>query len=855
MRKTLSTIMLLAASTLLLAACGGGGNDDTSGKDSSSSEVPTLPDNLANGAFEYVSASGAERTEILGALEKYAVDTHLTGLTFMGNGGYVMYQTNVQKGTNTYIPGYGFGILGEGDITGDLAGETNNAWKRYYHTYEVEDPGMINYMDNQGSVVGDLMGYTASSYFDTFMSSTKDSYNWVAGTSLVDRPIALNPNTGEFDASYKGTSKTFRFPVRVGSQLKYSTNSETFAEFNGREVELEDYITAYKIYFTQAYGLKRSSENLDKNSSIAGARAYYEASKDGFNEEAWKNIGISAYEEAGQSFLQFTFNGSCTPFYAMYYLAGGMFQPVPAEFIEAIGDGDFTQGVKNWGKYDTGKTLSPKDTWLSTGPYTIERWDTNQQIVFKKNPYYFDDAHYKIGGVHINILTAAATNAEAAFNEFLNNKLSAVGIPKSKLAEYRTDPRTTQTASSSNFKLNINTCDQETWEGLFGVDGSVMQTPVSEYYQCKPIMNNDDFIDGISYAINRIELATNAGVTPAFEYFADTYLIDPENGVSYNSTDAHRAAVADQVAGTDGYGYSLELAKQSFKKAADTLVEQGKYTAGQTVQVDIVWMSQTNITNYGDAIEGYIENAFNASGATFRLDINNYYPSTNYMDCYYKMMEGQFDIGFGSISGNEYDPLNFFEVLKSDNSSGFTLNWGTNTNVIDPYHLIEYDNKTWSFDALWTAADHGAYVEDGCNSPLCKLLSIAVTRETDGGLTVAFRAKETIIDEDTFGFVFAFCLYAYTDDVNYSDYYEEYVYFDEEVAEEDNGRFFVLDDDGAYTYTFEAEFVEEWLEIYPAEELAGQGLDFYFANYLLGSGNVSFAGTYWQGYIPAIPVA
>ena len=81
-------------------------------------------------------------------------------------------------------------------------------------------------------------------------------------------------------------------------------------------------------------------------------------------------------------------------------------------------------------------------------------------------------------------------------------------------------------------------------------------------------------------------------------------------------------------------------------------------------------------------------------------------------------MVGQFDLGFGSVSGNSYNPLNFLEVLKSDNSSGFTLNWGIDTNEINVKNSISYKDKAWSFDALWTAADQGAYVKDGKNAQI-----------------------------------------------------------------------------------------------------------------------------------------
>ena len=54
------------------------------------------------------------------------------------------------------------------------------------------------------------------------------------------------------------------------------------------------------------------------------------------------------------------------------------------------------------------------------------------------------------------------------------------------------------------------------------------------------------------------------------------------------------------------------------------------------------------------------------------------------------------------------------KVLKSDNTSGFTLNWGLDTSEIntDTGNYINYDGKIWSFDGLWTAATKGALIDN-----------------------------------------------------------------------------------------------------------------------------------------------
>ena len=827
----------------------------------------------ADGAFSYVYASGEDRQNILGALEKWAVENKLTGLTLYGDGGYVMYNTRIQKGTENYLPGYGFGILGEGSIKSDLEAETNPDWKRYYHSYETSDPSSLNYMDDKGSVVGDLIGYVTSGYFDTKMNNQKTGYVWVnaLSESANNRPIPMDLSEST------GMAKTYRIPLKVGDAMHYATlskNSE-IAKYNGREVALEDYLTPYKIYYTKAYGLARSAENLEGASSISGSKEYYNASADGFNAKAWEGIGIKVLEDAGKSYIEFKFNNACTPFYAMYYLTSGMFAPVPESFITLLGNGDFAKGVETWGKNSKDASLSPADTFLSTGPYVTERWDKDDQIVFKKNELYeedIDDMRYDIPGVHLNILPAAANDPEAAFNEFIAGKIDASGIPSTKLAEFKSDPRTTTTTDSSTYKLNMNTCTQEQWELLFGENGSIVKTPKSQYWKCEPAMSNKDFLSGISFALNRKELAESLGRTPTGNFFGASYMQDPENGISYNSTQAHADAVKSLQEGTDGFGYNLQLAKAAFSRASEQLIADGIYKAGDTIEIEIAWQTKSQESTTHNPIKSYIEAAF--EGNPLKINVK-FHAGAVWSDVYYKkMMVGQFDIGFGSVSGNTYNPLNFMEVLRSDNSAGFTLNWGVDTNSVDG--TLVYNDLVWSYDALWKAADQGAIVSHGQEAPFWGLNSAEVLKQADGSILVVLYVDETIIDNDTYGYLGYFCIYATTDGDKYSDY-SEYYFFpyladQNGVPVDENGdplaegvqpianpNWTYNEEKGCYEIKISKAFIDAWMAAYPQDKVAAQGFDAYFCVSFLGEVVLSAYGTdpyvagFWTGRLDKLP--
>ena len=637
------------------------------------------------------------------------------------------------------------------------------------------------------------------------MNETKDGYEWI-GALANEKPQAMNAS------SVTGLATKYKFEVKIGSQLKYNTLSTAMAQYKGTEVQIEDYLTPYKLIHTKANGWARGAENLEGASAIKGMSAYYNASATGFNEAAWANVGLKAYEENGKGYIEVEFVQPCNSFYAMYYLASSLYAPIPQAFIDAIG------GAANYGKFDTTKGLTPVDTTLATGPYVLESWELDKQIVFKKNELYHDKTLYQgWDGVHVAILAAVTTDPEAAYKEFEAGKLTSCSIPSTKLDELKNDPRACKTVGATTTKLNVNTCTQEEWEKMFGEEGTISPTAKEDYWQCEPALSNEDFIKGLSYALNRVEFAEKFGRTASVNYFGSAYMADPEAGISYNSTEAHKNAVAELLEGTDGYGYSVEKARAYFKKAAEALLASGAYKEGDTIELEIAWQTQTNVDLYQASIAKYWGDAFNhesVCGGKLTLTVKEYVGAV-WSDVYYKkMMVGQFDIGFGGISGNSLNPLNFFEVLKSDNSSGFTLNWGPDTNLVD--ENLVWDGKIWSFDALWQAGETGGYFKDGLYVPChdVEVLTDGVKNE-DGTITYTF--KGNIIDDAAKNISTTL-----TDVVIFTYFPDEakgYAY------DEDSVEFSYDKETDTITVTVSAELAEKYaskLEGYPF------GFDFYF---------------------------
>ena len=338
-------------------------------------------------------------------------------------------------------------------------------------------------------------------------------------------------------------------------------------------------------------------------------------------------------------------------------------------------------------------------------------------------------------------------------------------------------------------------------------------------------MSNTHFRQALSYAFDRLAFATAKGRVGSVNYFSSNYMSDPENGISYNATDAHKDAVKSLLANTDGYGYNLELAREYFRMALDELESDGLMSPGTkenptTIKLEIAWFDESMNEPYHKYVKQYWETAFNddsVSGGKYKLECDFWCGSTSYMECYNKIMTGQFDIGFGSISGNPLDPLSFFNVNSTDPtiSSNFTLNWAIDTNTLT--EALVYGGKRWSFDALYQTTQELSIVDKGKLAKSYELDEVESVKKDDGSydVTIVIKNNKLVTSVD----------------------FEDLVIFG---GGEDNYNEWSLDET-MYTCDYNAESDTLTIRIaVPASEIAkvpvddNQGFDVYFSFTLNG---------------------
>ena len=781
MNKKKMILLPLVSLGLVLASCGdqpgnstssnqssGGGENSsqTSGGGAYDPGEVVLPEaptgNLANGTYDFTQLNWKERSKILASLEYYALRNHSAGIPLYDDATYEQFSKRITLPSQKYLTNYGFGtsygtIDGEGQMYNSTINEPNAKWRSYFHGYTNTDSGTFNGWNSTGSDVTERTSMISSSYFGVKANSDNTAYEWVGSLSKTNAPIMLDEEgkvvsadadgyAVREDGSYytkladdgteqkvlysEATSQRWRVKVKTGADMIYHTaeTSKWKSKYDGTTVKLEDYLTPFKALLMT--NMARTAELVSDTSGFQGAMDFFYSNNKSKYFDDWENSGVGIQLNKEEGAIEFAFIQPKSSSYARTALSSSLFSPLPQEFLTDLGSGNFVAGVGEYGKIGTSKDGSYTDVFdniLTFGAYIPEYWQQNSKLVYKANKDYYEAADFHFDG-YTEVIFEGTSGDENAYKAFLNNELDEVTIPLSQLQSHKNDPTVLRTEGSTIIKLNLNTTTDDEWEYYFGEKGVISTHDKNKYWDTKALMSNDDFLDGVYFAIDRKQLADMAGKNPAVSYLSNAYMLDPNGVVSYRSSAEGKGVVANfQRAAGNEYCYSRSLAETYFKRAGDTLIAQGEYEKGEEIDLTVVYRYQKTIDNLGSYIKSYIEDAFNSANKNngLTLNLNLEVGGTQYTDTYTRMDHGEFDMAEGAVSGNVLNPLDFMNTLSTNKSlnQGFCLSWGKRTDQLheagstDRY-AATYNGVDFSYDALWNATQSFTPVDEGLATPV-----------------------------------------------------------------------------------------------------------------------------------------
>lgn len=764
-------VLFTALSTLSLASCNKGEDPVSSvinpTSASTSSSNPVSFDDLwksedeAHTSFEYKGAystgdqgvdyssiSASDKASILGDIEAYGLKNHLLGIPLFGNGGWTLVSTRISSPVNkTYIPNYGFGFEREGRITSALNSDQEKEveFREFFHHGLSDFPSEgLNPFDSNNSSSSNLLSYiTGSLYGNRLVKDSNGGYKntWEWYPSLAES----EPEAIDLD-SETNTATTWRVKVRKDDEMKFHTNSTKtisstpLSNFNGKKITAQSFVDAYRI---MCNGNNKNSYASQYTNRFVGTEDYAKETENvkvfsADDDTAWAKTGIKLIDE---NTIEFQFKSPQTKSNAMMNIS---LAPTDRDFFKLVTGYDTSSyDPLSYGKNTKLNDIyyDPSDTLLQSGPYVISNYSagstgTDNYIAMTRVDDFIDrklenNTVYNIKGHYfaINSAYGGEGGQETVFQAFKAGKLDTASIPASRKNEFTSSsPEVYVEGNTTIQSLQVNSTTEERWNEVYGKDGLNWQLQ-TDYtydeaavrdYEVKPVMSNADFLDGLYFSLNRVELAESLMANPSSKWLAEAYLMDVDSNVSYTSTYAHHRAVKEYSPET--YGYSTAIAQSKFKKAMQDLTEAGKYTAGTAsnpteITISILIMRESQRTNWASKVAKYMEDQFNAAcnSLGYKLTVEIPTAPARPSDVYATMARGAYDLASAGISGGTGDAFGMSGVYIDSWDYGLQMGVGVDTNLDTGIGGITYKGYSMSMRAAFAMVEYGepVVIENG----------------------------------------------------------------------------------------------------------------------------------------------
>lgn len=326
------------------------------------------------------------------------------------------------------------------------------------------------------------------------------------------------------------------------------------------------------------------------------------------------------------------------------------------------------------------------DTYMSYGPYQFSSYEVGKQLKFTRNENWYgysDGKHegqYQTDQVVLDVVGEHAT-ALLGFQQGLYDDVSLDSVDMQKFgnSEWLRIVNTTYT-----WRLAFND-DLETLKKLEGTSGNNKQ-----------VLANQKFRNAFSLAINRqkfVNEAVGAG-SPAYALINTLYMYDVENNPNsvYRYSDAAMKAIVSMYGIEYGEGktyktlreaydaitgYDLDEAKRLMQEAYEECIENGTYTDGQKISLDLVVTSRDSISEAArknaTVLNEFLQEAVKGTGfEKGGIELN----AINLSDYYNKMLDGACEMVFAAWGGAVYWPYNTIQCYVNDEAGTTTIHEG-----------------------------------------------------------------------------------------------------------------------------------------------------------------------------------
>lgn len=392
-------------------------------------------------------------------------------------------------------------------------------------------------------------------------------------------------------------------------------------------------------------------------------------------EVSFDQVGIKALSDTE---LVIILESPLDGFYLNYSLTGN-FGLVKTDIYDAC------ETVDENGLYSNTYGTS-KETYMGFGPYKLESFQLDKQLVFVKNDNWYGHSDPARAGQYqtTKVVIDKIDNSDTAFEAFLQGKIDGIGLDADHIADYTSSERIYYTDGASTWFIAVNPNE-----------AAFAEWEASNPGKDKSILGMKEFRMALSFSLDRQQFINTLDPMGSIglALFNNMICSDPENGIMYRTEEAAKDTILafwgvsqDDIGEGKLYptkdeaissitGYNLEGAKELFNQAYDAVVEAGLYNGTDTIEICIGTPNATS--------------KFYTNGYDFL--VNNYTEAVKGTK-----LEGKLTFTNNNTLGN-----GFADALRA-NTVDMLFGVGWSGSALNPYGLIgAYTQPDYQYDPSW----------------------------------------------------------------------------------------------------------------------------------------------------------
>ena len=392
-------------------------------------------------------------------------------------------------------------------------------------------------------------------------------------------------------------------------------------------------------------------------------------------EVSFDQVGIKAISDTE---LVIILESPLDGFYLNYNLTGN-FGLVKTDIYDAC------ESIDENGLYSNTYGTS-KETYMGFGPYKLESFQLDKQLVFTKNDNWYGHKDPARAGQYqtTSVVIDKIDNSDTAFEAFLQGKLTSISLDVDHIADYTSSERIYYTDGASTWFIALNPNE-----------GAFAEWEAKNPGKDKSILGMKEFRMALSFSLDRQQFINTLDPMGSIglALFNSMICSDPENGIMYRTEEAAKDTILkfwgvsqDDIGEGQLYptkdeaiasitGYNLEGAKKLFDQAYDAAVAAGLYNGTDTIEICIGTPNNTS--------------KFYTNGYEFLK--NNYTEAVKGTK-----LEGKLTFTNDSTLGN-----GFADALRA-NTVDMLFGVGWQGSQLNPYGLIgAYTQPDYQYDPSW----------------------------------------------------------------------------------------------------------------------------------------------------------